>query len=76
LGADGTALECLKEVVRDFPGYGENIAFQECMINLAVKTGDLALTRQCQETVRRLSGNTNAGGIANPATSKSSITNH
>ncbi len=59
-GTDVAALESLKEVVREFPAYGDDLTFQQRLLSLAITAGDVALTRHCQDDIRRLTGHTNA----------------
>lgn len=57
LGMDMETLRTLQRLLKAAPGYLEQLGFQQRLLTLAMRTGDVALTASCQAQIRRLTGN-------------------
>jgi hypothetical protein len=57
LGMDMETLRTLQRLLKASPGYLEQLSFQQRLLALAMRTGDVALTASCQAQIRRLTGN-------------------
>jgi hypothetical protein len=57
LGADAGELETRRRLLKESPSHANRLEFQQRLLTLAMKNGDVELTKSCQEVLRQLTTN-------------------
>lgn len=55
-GKDAAALATLQRLVSEAPAHADRLDLQEQLLKLAITSGDVEMTKRCQDEIRRLTG--------------------